>query len=346
MEESVDPLPEGHKLLEYSVECVLGQGGFGTTYLCRDEHLRRQCVIKEFTPRRLIARRPDGRLQAIQRHAAREFSEGLAEFLEEARKLAQFAHPHIVRVTRYFEANGTGYFVMDHEAGGSLRGILDDAKDSMSEDAIEAIVEPLCRGLTALHGSGLLHRDVKPDNIVVRLDGSPVLIDFGASIRFGGSVNGPTAFIGTPAYAPVEQFDPHGNIGPWTDIYSMGAVMYEMIACRRPTPAYERVQGAEMVPASTIGGGKYSDRLLALIDQSLSLQPNERPQSISECLNFLQADRDLRFRELVGDISWKMVNHFSNWTKPNIGLNAEELVAFMLAFPAIDLSWRIGKGIT
>jgi serine/threonine protein kinase len=339
----VEPLPKGQRILEYSVERVLGQGGFGTTYLCRDEHLRKHVVIKEFTPHRLMMRGRDG-LQPAGAGGAL-FVAALAEFLEEARRLAQFRHPNIVRVNRYFEAYGTGYFVMDYEAGVSLRDILDPENGPMSEEEIEAVVLPLCQGLSELHRAELLHRDIKPENILVRPDGSPALIDFGAVVQFGGTAKGPTAFVGTPAYAPVEQFDPNGNIGPWTDIYSMGAVMYEMIAHHPPPPARDRAAGFAMTPASERGRGKYSDRLLGLIDQCLSLDVEERPRSVRECLVFLEADRDEHFHQLIGDISWKMVNHFCNWVKPNEGLDVEELVAFMLAFPAVDLSWRIGKGL-
>jgi serine/threonine protein kinase len=342
---TVTPLPAGHRLLEYSVESVLGQGGFGTTYLCRDEHLRKQCVIKEFTPHRLVTRGRNGDLKPVNAETGRAYSKELSEFLEEARKLAQFQHPNIVRVNRYFEVHGTGYFVMDYESGGSLRDIIDDAGGSMSEQEIEAIVAPLCQGLAELHRAGLLHRDIKPDNIVVRPDGSPSLIDFGAAVEFSGMARGPTAFIGTAVYAPLEQFDANGSIGPWTDIYSMGAVTYEMIAGHRPTPARDRARGAAMEEASAVGRGRYSDRLLGFIDRCLALEPAERPSNVHECLTLLQADRDQRFRELIGNVSWKMVEHFSNWAKPNKGLNAAELVTFMLAFPAIDLSWRIGKGL-
>jgi serine/threonine protein kinase len=345
MTPAVDPLPAGDLLLEYYIGHVLGQGGFGTTYLCRDEHLQQQCVIKEFTPRWLVARTEKGDLKPHDDAAGKAFSNGLSGFLDEARKLAQFRHPNIVRVNRYFEAHGTGYFVMDYEAGGSLRDILGDIGSPLSEPEIDAIVAPLCSGLAELHRSGLLHRDIKPDNILIRSDGSPVLIDFGAVVEFSRTTKGPTTFIGTAAYAPPEQFDPHGNIGPWTDIYSMGAVMYEMIAGYHPTPARERERGGHLERASETGRGKYGDRLLGLIDHCLALETDERPTSIDECLVLLHADQDRRFREVIEKVSWKMVEHFGNWATPNNGLNAAELVAFMLAFPAIDLSWRIGKGL-
>ena len=215
----------------------------------------------------------------------------------------------------------------------------------MSEQEIEGIAAPLCQGLAELHRSGLLHRDVKPDNIIMRADGSPALIDLGAAVQFNEADRGPIPFVGTAAYAPIEQFDPNGNIGPWTDIYSMGAMIYEMVTGHPPTPARARLSGLDMISAAESGRGKYSDRLLGMIDTCLSLEADERPQSIRECFVLLQADQDERFRHLINDIALKMAAHFCNWAKPNEGLRTDELVAFMAAFPAIDLSWRIGKGL-
>ena len=215
----------------------------------------------------------------------------------------------------------------------------------MSEQEIEGIAAPLCQGLAELHRSGLLHRDVKPDNIIMRADGSPALIDLGAAVQFNEADRGPIPFVGTAAYAPIEQFDPNGNIGPWTDIYSMGAMIYEMVTGHPPTPARARLSGLDMISAAESSRGKYSDRLLGMIDTCLSLEADERPQSIRECFVLLQADQDERFRHLINDIALKMAAHFCNWAKPNEGLRTDELVAFMAAFPAIDLSWRIGKGL-
>lgn len=181
----IEPLPKGQRVLEYSVERVLGQGGFGITYLCKDEHLRKYVVIKEFTPHRIMMRGRGGVLRPAGAGGCL-FATALAEFLEEARKLARFRHPNIVRVNRYFEANGTGYLVMDYEAGASLRDILDAEDGPMSEQEIEAVALPLCHGLSELHRAGLLHRDIKPENILVRPHGSPALIDFGAAVQFEG----------------------------------------------------------------------------------------------------------------------------------------------------------------
>jgi serine/threonine protein kinase len=234
---------------------------------------------------------------------------------------------------------------MEYEEGGSLRDIIDDSGGSLSEQELVGIAVPLFQGLAELHRFGLLHRDIKPDNIVIRADGSPALIDFGAAVSFGETARGPVGFVGTAAYAPIEQFDPYGKIGPWTDIYSMGAVMYEIIVGCHPAPARERVLGAEIQWASDKGRGKFGDHILGLVDKCLSLDVDERPRSVKECLIILEADQDQRFRDLIGDISVKMAVHFCNRAKKNMGLRPEELAAFMIAFPAIDLSWRIGKGL-
>jgi serine/threonine protein kinase len=344
MLELVTPLPEGHKLFEYRFLRLLGQGGFGTTYLCHDEHLQKQCVVKEFTPHALVVRRPGGDLKALRWGWRKIFAIARADFLSEARKLAKFSHPNIVRVNRYFEAHNTAYFVMDHEAGGSLRSLLRNRPSAFTETEIEALILPLCNGLAELHRIGLIHRDIKPENIIIRPDGSPALIDFGAAVEFRSLRGADFEIAGTPAYAPIEQFDPNTPQGPWTDIYALGAVMYELIAGHFPTPSLKRVQGAEMQAASSVGRGKYGDRLLGLIDKCLAMNFVERPKGTGEFLVLLQANKDYLLREVIHDTSLKMVGHLSNWAKPNDGLYLDEFIAFVICFPIIDLSWRIGKG--
>ena len=345
MLEFVTPLPEGHKLFEYKVLRLLGQGGFGTTYLCHDEHLQKQCVVKEFTPHSLIVRGSDGDIDALRRNWQRAFAVARNAFLDEARKLAKFNHPNIVRVNRYFEAHNTAYFVMDHEAGRSMRSLLRRESDTFTEEEIVALILPLCRGLVELHHAGLIHCDIKPENIIVRPDGSAALIDFGAAVDFRNLNGAEFENVATPAYAPIEQLHAKSAQGPWTDIYALGAVVYEMIAGHPPTPSLARVRGAEMKAASSIGRGKYGDRLLGLIDKCLSINFAERPRSASEFIVLLEANDDHHLRAIIHDISLKMVNHFTNMATPNNGLYCDELVAFVICFPIIDLSWRIGKGI-
>jgi len=340
----VAPLPEGHRLFEYQTLEVLGQGGFGTTYLCRDENLQKQAVIKEFTPHALVARRQNGDLKPLRWGFGGVFRAARSGFLDEARKLAKFNHPNIVRVSRYFEAHNTAYFVMDYEMGGTLRSLLRGKPGTFAESEIEAIILPLCRGLAELHHAGLIHRDIKPENVIIRSDGSPALIDFGAAVDYRTLSKGGFKVVATPAYAPIEQFDTHAPQGPWTDIYAMGAIMYEMVAGQPPEPSFARDQGSEMPSAASVGRGKYGDRLLGLIDKCLAMDFVERPKSAAEFIALLQANQDHLLRAVIRDTSWKMVNHFTNWARPNDGLYVDEFVAFVICFPIIDLSWRIGKG--
>ena len=216
---------------------------------------------------RLLYADLNGDLNALRWNWRRAFSVARKNFLAEARKLAKFNHPNIVRVNRYFGAHDTAYFVMDHEAGGSLRSLLRSWPDTFTEGEIVALILPLCRGLAELHHVGLIHRDIKPENIIIRPDGSAVLIDFGAAVDFR-SLNGVDfGILATPTYAPIEQLNAKASQGPWTDIYALGAVMYKMITGQPPVPSLERARGAEMKSASSVGRGKYGDRLLGLIDR-------------------------------------------------------------------------------
>jgi serine/threonine protein kinase len=340
----VTPLPEGHRLSEYRIISVLGQGGFGTTYLCRDENLQNECVLKEFTPPSLATRTADGALRPTKSALRDEFNNARDEFVSEARKLAQFNHPNIVRVNRYFEAHNTGYFVMAFESGASLRSMIRTGV-GLTEETILSLVGPLCQGLARMHKSGLIHRDIKPDNIIVRPDGTPALIDFGAAANFRNVNAHGFELIASRNYAPVEQFNAMACQGPWTDIYALGAVMYEMISGNPPVPSLERGRGKAMRAASDVGRGSYSDRLLELIDKCLSMNFVERPRSTEEVGVILEAADDQLLRSAIHDISFKMVCHFTNWAKPNEGLNCGELIAFVVCFPIVDLSWRIGQGI-
>ena len=324
---------------------LLGRGGFGTTYLCHDEHLQKNFVIKEFTPHALITRGSNGKIVALRQEWEDMFAVARTNFLGEARELAKFNHSNIVRVNRYFEAHNTAYFVMDHEDGRTLQCLLRTGSHTLTEKEIVAVVMPLCRGLSELHHAGLIHRDIKPANIILRSDGTSVLIDLGAAVDFRSSSSAHFETVGTPAYAPIEQIQARDAQGPWTDIYALGAIMYEMIVGEPPASSLTRAAGSEIEPASSVGRGRYSDRLLGLIDKSLSMNRVERPQSISEFIVVLEANDEERLRVIIHDISFKMINHFSNMAKPNEGLCGDELIAFVICFPIIDLSWRLGKGI-
>jgi len=281
-------LPHGYQLKEYQIQGVLGQGGFGITYLAHDERLDRDVAIKEFLPSDLAIRHGDSTVAPRSTRATRDYNGGLDRFLKEARTLAQFSHPNIVRIFTSFEANGTAYIVMAYEAGESLGAWLKAQGLPLAFDRLLAIAEPLLDGLARVHDAGFWHRDIKPSNIFLRADGTPVLLDFGTARQAIGNVSRVSERILTPHYAPYEQYIARGNQGPWTDIYAIGAVLYYCITGCEPPEATERVHAeAEKQPdplkaARSVGHGRYPSSFLSAIDQCLAVWPKDRLQSVTD----------------------------------------------------------------
>ena len=219
-------LSPGTVIDSYEVSRVLGVGGFGVTYRAFDRTLQRDVAMKEYLPTGLAIRTPDGTTVSPKSDNDLEnYEYGLKRFLDEARTLAKFREPNIVRVIRYLEAHGTAYFIMDYEDGESLSGRLKRV-GTMAEDVISAIMLPILGSLKAVHEQGFLHRDIKPGNIYIRKDGSPVLLDFGAARQALGEQSRAMTGMVTPGYAPFEQYFASGKQGPWSDIYGIGATMY------------------------------------------------------------------------------------------------------------------------
>jgi serine/threonine protein kinase/HAMP domain-containing protein len=274
-------LASGVRLLEYRIDGVLGQGGFGITYLATDIQLHAKVAIKEYLPAGVAQRANDRSVAPRWADDVEIYQRGLDSFLVEARTLATFRHPNIVRVARFFEANRTAYMVLEYERGRSLRAWWKKAK-SMPEQDLLNLFEPLLDGLGVVHAAGFLHRDIKPDNVVVRKeDGSLVLLDFGAARATVGPA-GALDQVVTPGYAPPEQYG-NGAQGPWTDIYALGAMLYWMITGSKPPAAPARASGeAAMVPARDAGGGRFSPAFLGAIDWALELDPAARPQTLQE----------------------------------------------------------------
>jgi serine/threonine protein kinase len=274
-------------LLEYRLESVLGAGGFGMTYLGRDTHLEKHVAIKEYLPTDIAVRALDGSIVPITGELQREYQWGLDRFILEARTLAKFSHPHIVRVNRYFQANGTGYMVMDYEKGESLyqmlkRGVQPD------EAKLKSILMPLLDGLEAVHATGFLHRDIKPSNIFVRESGSPVLIDFGAARHAIGGVTRSLTSVLTPGYAPLEQYSSDGHQGPWSDIYAMAGVLYRALVNDNPPDAVSRMKGDTLPGKLATARGRVSEPFLRAIEWALALDEKLRPQSIPDWKRALQ----------------------------------------------------------
>jgi len=283
----LDTLPNETQLHWYRIEQVLGQGGFGITYLARDTNLDHAVAIKEYLPVEFATRAPDLTVRARSQEHQHRYDWGLEGFISEARTLAKFDHPNIVRVHSVFEHNGTAYMVMRYEQGENLHTVLGHRK-TLPEKELLGIVFPILEGLQHIHDAGFIHRDIKPDNIYMRRDGSPVLLDFGSARQALRDSRTLTILV-APGYAPFEQYySSSDQQGPWTDIYGLGATLYRAVSGVTPVDAIARSKGIlgstrdVLVPASEVGRGRYSERFLAAIDHALKFNESERPQSISE----------------------------------------------------------------
>jgi serine/threonine protein kinase len=279
--EPANALPNGYALNEYRIESVLGAGGFGLTYLATDANLNLKVALKEYLPGEFASRNPDSSVQPMGGPAGETFQWGLQRFLDEARTLASFRHSNIVRVMRFFEANCTGYMVMEFVDGKPLSNWI-SARRPLSRQPLLRIIEPLLDGLEVIHNAGYLHRDIKPANIYIRGDGSPVLLDFGSARHLMSGDQELTAIV-TPGYAPLEQYHTHGKQGPWSDLYSFGGVLYWMVTGTKPVEAAARVHEDTLVPAARAGfAGVHGPELLMAIDWALKPREAERPQNVAE----------------------------------------------------------------
>jgi serine/threonine protein kinase len=277
-----------HELHWYRIESVLGQGGFGITYLAYDSNLDQHVAIKEYLPMELAVREHDYSVHPASAAHGERYKWGLDRFIIEARTLAKFKHAAIVRVLSVFEDNNTAYMVMEYESGSSLQQILDRQK-TLGEVELRALLVPLLDGLELIHARGFIHRDIKPANIFIREDGSPVLLDFGSARQALGEQTRTLTSIVSPGYAPFEQYySKSDKQGPWTDIYSLGATLYRSISGVMPMDAIDRSEAilkAErdiFVSATEIGQGRYSPSFLKAVDSALQFSEKKRPQTVAE----------------------------------------------------------------
>jgi serine/threonine protein kinase len=281
-------LPVGTNLQEYTIEWTLGIGGFGITYLAMDTNLEAEVAVKEYFPSDMCARDADGMVRVKTPDEEPAFKEGLDKFLKECRVLANFKHPNVVRVSRFFQANNTAYMVMDYESGESFKDWLPKRK-TMDETMMLKMILPLLDGLDVVHKAGFLHRDIKPANIYVRQDDNMVLLDFGAARHAVGTRSRSLTTIVTPGYAPFEQYHSHGKQGPWTDLYAFGGMLYWVITGAKPVEAPARIKTDGMVPAVKAGAGRFSPSFLAAVDWALVPDENKRPQSVADFKSALTA---------------------------------------------------------
>ena len=276
-------LPSGTELAgDFRIKRVLGAGGFGITYLADELALARQVTIKEYFPTDYAARKNELAAFPRSRECAADYKWGLDRFIEEAQTLARFDHPNIVRVFRYFRANNTGYMVLQFEEGGSFKTWLRGLGRAPRQTELDALLGPLLDALELIHKGDFLHRDIAPDNIIVRRDKTPVLIDFGSARGEIASPSRTVSALVKPGYSPYEQYaSTTSQQGPWTDIYALGATFYQAISGKRPPDAPSRMVKDEYQSARDVAIGSYRGGFLTAIDKALRLEVQERPQSIA-----------------------------------------------------------------
>jgi serine/threonine protein kinase len=279
--DNVQALSPGTRLGDYRLDAVIGHGGFGITYRAFDTQLAKVVAIKEYLPIECAIRHSDGAVVPRGARLIEDFTWGRERFLDEARALARFRHPHIVPVLRYFEANDTAYTVMEFEDGKTVAELLRDPGRRLPADDVRRLATGLLSGLEAVHAQGFLHRDIKPANIIIRRDSVPVLVDFGAARQAMGGRTRTLTSVLTPQYAPIEQYALDGKQGAWSDIYSAAAVLYHAIAGQTPPDAAARVGKDPYRPLAEMEDDRFEPAFLAAIDHAMAFAPDDRPQSIA-----------------------------------------------------------------
>lgn len=274
-------LPSGYQLLAYRIVRKIGGGGFSVVYLAYDSQ-DQEVAIKEYLPTNLVGRDNNQNVSPLTDADFQTFRYGMRFFFEEGRSLARIIHPNVVRVENFFRANDTVYMVMKYERGKTLQEYIRAHRGNVRESFIRRMFAELLNGLREVHTQKLLHLDIKPSNIYIRMDGSPVLIDFGAARQSFNIEHQKLLTMYTPGFAAPEQYQ-HGDAhqrGPWTDIYSVGASMYACMAGTAPMAADARLENDKLIPATKAWHGKYSVEMLELVDACLQLDPLARPQSV------------------------------------------------------------------
>jgi serine/threonine protein kinase len=285
-------LPTGARLRDYEITALVDEGAFSAVYLALDHSLQRKIAIKEYFPAEMASRVSGS--AAVQVGSDRQhdaFKAGLKAFVNEARLLARFDHPSLVKVYRFWEENGTAYMVMPFYEGPTLKTALAGLGHVPSEDELRAWLKPVLNAVTVLHEGKTWHEHIGPDAIVLTPVG-PVLLGFASAEHAIAAMNHTPAAALLPGYAAIEQYGGVAETtrGPWTDLYALAAVVYAAITGADPAPAADRLADDRLQPLSTIAAGLYSANFLAAIDAALAVQPERRPRD------------HVQFRSLMGDI--------------------------------------------
>ena len=291
-------LPIGTRLGEFEITGLVGEGGFGIVYLAYDHSLERDIALKEYMPSALAARTSTLTVSVKSERHADTFQAGLKSFINEARLLAKFDHPSLVKVYRFWEANGTAYMVMPFYYGSTLKDALRDRGSPPDETWLKNLLAPLIDALALLHKDQCFHRDISPENILILDNGRPLLLDFGAARRVIGDMTQALTVILRPGYAPIEQYadTPEMKQGAWTDIYALASVIYFAIMGKPPLPSVARLISDLLVPLCEQAADRYSKQFLLAIDKGLQIKPEDRPQDVTE-FGVLLGIGDRRARE-------------------------------------------------
>jgi len=286
-EQPRNSLPPGTQVDCYSVIRLIGSGGFSLIYLAEDTDSGDQVVIKEYAPKKLATRDSSLSVQIANPKHRDAFNNGRKLFYQEAKALATLRHPNIVNVRNFFLANNTAYLVMDYEHGKNLGTYIKRRQGGLSSNLLMTVFPAVLDALSLIHREGQLHLDIKPSNIHLRPGGNPLLLDFGAVHQFATTRSNQSSQVVTPGFSPIEQYYSSGYVGPWSDVYAIGATMRACIEGKPPPSAIERHAHDKMKPAVQAFRRKYPLQLLELIDWAMEVDPLLRPQNAGTLLEAL-----------------------------------------------------------
>jgi serine/threonine protein kinase len=295
-------LAEGTRLLDFEITGLIGEGGFGIVYLAMDQTLGRRVAIKEYLPASMASRAHASNSVVLKSPRHEEtFRLGLKSFVNEARLLARFDHPALVKVYRFWEENGTAYMAMPYYQGPTLKAALAELGRPPTEAELRGWLSPLLDALTVMHAAHCYHRDIAPDNILLTATG-PLLLDFGAARRVIGDMTHALTVVLKPGFAPIEQYGevPSLTQGAWTDLYALASVVYAAITRKAPVSAVERLIDDRHVPLAAIAAqtpGRYSESFVQAIDAALRLKPQDRPQDVRAFRVLLDGEQATAFAD-------------------------------------------------
>jgi serine/threonine protein kinase len=312
MDENLHNLAPETILQHYRIEKILSSGGFSIVYLAVDQTTKLYVVIKEYLPSKIAGRDANGQVCVLRPEDTERFNEGRKLFIHEANALRRFDHPTIVRVTNFFEANNTLYMVMDFKPGENLQSYIRKRHGNLSETFLLTIFPPLLDGLRMVHAASMLHLDIKPGNIHIQPGGDPILLDFGGVHRMKMSRQFQPRSVITEGFSPVEQYERNGYIGPWTDLYAIGATIRACIEGTSPPNAQKRREKDTLKPAVAAFKRKYSHAFLTAIDWAMEIDPELRPQSVDDLLaafdmcmlESANKEEENAFSRFVGNLPW------------------------------------------